>query len=373
LNPEIDPAWDDWIAQAMESRRAERFASAAEMLAAMPAAAQRRAGSRDPGRRAPRRGWLKGLLAVGMVLTLAAGIYWIGRGGLPVVAPPPAADRTQPAGRVDSPLETAAAAGRQAQPMETTGPAPLPPVLPDPADGGEHDMRIAPVPDGPEVQTGADAAGVELVAGEHEPQREEVSLEEDLDASPAPSLLQPELPGGALDMDTVHAGAPAPASEPMEPEPEVAEETADPADAERVLEDVRPDGGDPTAQHWEIVNERWVRNYYADAAITMSDRQTGLMWVYDASANGTASWGQAKEHCAQLAYAGHQDWFLPDRDQLQALHSWQACFRNVQSTWYWSSTPYHLHYAWYVNVAFDTVYGTPRNDLYWIWPCREGP
>jgi hypothetical protein len=34
------------------------------------------------------------------------------------------------------------------------------------------------------------------------------------------------------------------------------------------------------------INERWVKNIYADGPVTMSDRTTNLIWLYDASMFG---------------------------------------------------------------------------------------
>ena len=135
---------------------------------------------------------------------------------------------------------------------------------------------------------------------------------------------------------------------------------------------VCPDGGDATATAWEVVNTRWVRNYYADGAITMSDRDTNLIWVFDANANGTANWSTAKSRCSGLVYAGHDDWFLPNKNQLHAMYSQKSVFKDVQSAWYWSSTPAGS-YAYLVNMNNGNVYdygGTPNS--YWVWPCRPG-
>lgn len=133
-----------------------------------------------------------------------------------------------------------------------------------------------------------------------------------------------------------------------------------------------PLGGDPTATSWEEVNERWVRNFYADGATTMSDRDTGLMWVYDASANGTATWDYAIAHCNNLVYAGHSDWFLPDRWQLYAMYSQKAVFTGVQAAWYWSSTPYFDYGAWVVGMGSGSVINGGRSNDNWVWPCRSG-
>jgi hypothetical protein len=79
---------------------------------------------------------------------------------------------------------------------------------------------------------------------------------------------------------------------------------------------VAPDGGDPQAVEWEVVNSRWVKNIYANGHITMSDRTNRKMWPYHACATPLLSWSEAQRYCKDLNYAGHSDWRLPDKDSL---------------------------------------------------------
>ncbi len=138
-----------------------------------------------------------------------------------------------------------------------------------------------------------------------------------------------------------------------------------------------PRGGDPTALKWIVVNDRWVRNIYANGDVTMSDRKTKLMWVYDANANGREGWKDAKSKCSKLKYAGHDDWFLPEWDQLKAIHSQKEHFKDVPSSWswYWSSTPYYhptSTSAYYVEMFNGGVGNYSRSYDCWVWPCRGG-
>jgi hypothetical protein len=143
---------------------------------------------------------------------------------------------------------------------------------------------------------------------------------------------------------------------------------------------IMPTGGDPTATSWEEVNERWVKNIYADGAITMSDRTTNLIWLYDASMLGMANLNTAKNICNNLTYAGHSDWFLPDRGQVTAMYSQKAVFINVKDTgnfWdcvYWSST--HTSGtspdAFVVGMSSGGVGYGHANSSYWVWSCRPG-
>ncbi len=132
----------------------------------------------------------------------------------------------------------------------------------------------------------------------------------------------------------------------------------------------RPSWGDASAVEWLEVNTRWCRNFYANGAITMSDDTTGLMWVYDADANGTANWDNAKTHCTNLTYAGHSDWFLPNKDQLVAMYSQKGVFKDVQLSWYWSSTSSGNPYVVSMDNGNVSNYDN-RFAVYWVWPCRS--
>jgi hypothetical protein len=132
-----------------------------------------------------------------------------------------------------------------------------------------------------------------------------------------------------------------------------------------------PAGADRTAERWEVVNERWVRNFYSNGHITMNDRQTGLMWVYDAGAHGQANWHAAQARCQQLSYAGYSDWYLPNRDQLRAMYSQKSVFKNLQPSRYWSSTFHNVFFAWRVDMANGGGDINRDRNSYWVWPCRK--
>ena len=131
-----------------------------------------------------------------------------------------------------------------------------------------------------------------------------------------------------------------------------------------------PPGGDPTAISWQVVNDRWVRNQYADDAITMSDRNSGLMWVYDADENGSVAWTAANTKCLNLVYAGHGDWFLPGKSELTAIYPQKAFFKDVETDWYWSTTLERPGYRYIVHMNDNASAGGNVNYPYWVWPCR---
>ncbi|MDD5099910.1 MAG: DUF1566 domain-containing protein, partial [Syntrophales bacterium] len=78
---------------------------------------------------------------------------------------------------------------------------------------------------------------------------------------------------------------------------------------------------------------------------TVTDTTTGLMWQ-NATAPGTYTWQQALAYTEALDLAGHKDWRLPNRNELQSLVDYSRaspsidpllCWRTASSD-YWSST-----------------------------------
>ena len=131
-----------------------------------------------------------------------------------------------------------------------------------------------------------------------------------------------------------------------------------------------PEGGDPTASSWVSVNSRWIRNFYSNGAITMSDLSTNLMWVYNASANGSATWNDAISLCSNLVYAGHNDWYLPGKDQLSALCFQDSIFTQVQGDGYWAYY-YSVGNGYLVEITSCWKVWVPATSLRWVLPCRN--
>ena len=131
---------------------------------------------------------------------------------------------------------------------------------------------------------------------------------------------------------------------------------------------VCPEGGDASARTWEVVNTRWVRNYYGDGAITMSDRDTELMWVYDADASGKETWYYALD---EFAYAGYDDWTLPYPDELMSMYPQKSYFRGVRPEDYWAADPNPYQVTWVNMGSGQEGQGDPKWLLEkWVWPCR---
>lgn len=85
---------------------------------------------------------------------------------------------------------------------------------------------------------------------------------------------------------------------------------------------------------------------------TVTDNNTGLMWIKDTSSgggnNGTPlNWSDAKSFCEGLNYAGYSDWRLPDQAELESIVDKTKegpalntiYFPDMKSRrWYWTST-----------------------------------
>jgi hypothetical protein len=132
--------------------------------------------------------------------------------------------------------------------------------------------------------------------------------------------------------------------------------------------------GDPAAVSNEVINARWTKNFYANGDITMSDRDTGLMWLYDAGFAGLTNWGAAVSYCDDLSYAGYSDWQLPRMGELGKQFFEMEYFAGVQSYEYWSGTSDERldGTAWYVGMRANVVYTSDKSAVYYVWPVRGG-
>jgi hypothetical protein len=163
--------------------------------------------------------------------------------------------------------------------------------------------------------------------------------------------------------------------------------------------------GDEKLASREVITERWVKNVYANGDVTMADKETGLMWLYDASLCGKMNWADAVAYCNKLTYAGYSDWRLPDIGELKAQFSQKEFFAGVEiyaqsalnRGLCWSSTPYGYgagvvrrvemrygvgdvsggsvaveNFAWYVDIRGRNASGTNKTYRYYVWPVRGG-
>jgi hypothetical protein len=125
---------------------------------------------------------------------------------------------------------------------------------------------------------------------------------------------------------------------------------------------------------------------------TITDNQTGLIWLKDANCFGDRTWNDALSDCNGLASgscgltdgSNAGDWMLPNRRELQSLVDVSNNnpslpsghpFYNVVNAWYWSSTtlldPIH-EVAYYVHMMWGEMSGYYKSSTYWVWCVRGG-
>lgn len=111
---------------------------------------------------------------------------------------------------------------------------------------------------------------------------------------------------------------------------------------------------------------------------TVTDTGSGLMWLK--ATQGLLPWEEAIKYCEDGIWAGHDDWRLPNRNELQSLVNYSrfspsidtSVFPDTASYNYWSSTT-HATYpenAWFVNFNYGYVYGYNKQTSYFVRPVR---
>ena len=116
---------------------------------------------------------------------------------------------------------------------------------------------------------------------------------------------------------------------------------------------------------------------------TVTDTATGLMWQQSTGNDGDVlTWEDALDYSENLSLAGHDDWRLPDRNELQSLVDYDrydpaidtVAFPGTQSSGYWSSTSNALStvLAWRVNFDSGGVYGYGKPNSYYVRAVRGG-
>ncbi|MCB1052200.1 MAG: DUF1566 domain-containing protein [Acidobacteria bacterium] len=157
-----------------------------------------------------------------------------------------------------------------------------------------------------------------------------------------------------------------------------------------------------TGQDGELqAGEPWVNPRFSDLNDgTIRDEMTQLVWLKNANCNGSLTWAQAIQLCADLAdgmcgltdgsLAG--DWRMPNRFEMQSLQAlaygnpplcdrlgtghWVEgdAFSQVQLTVYWTSSNamYNPLFCWVVDFSNGGVAGFDKSASLPVWPVR-GP
>ena len=114
----------------------------------------------------------------------------------------------------------------------------------------------------------------------------------------------------------------------------------------------------------------------------VTDTTTGLQWQDDAdAASVTKTWIEAINYCENLTLGGHNDWRLPNINELKSIIDRSKSnlvivdgFTNVSSDVYWSSTTNadFSYLAWIVSFDNGNVSYNPKDDSYYVRCVRAG-
>ena len=150
-----------------------------------------------------------------------------------------------------------------------------------------------------------------------------------------------------------------------------------------------------TGQDGETMNGlSWPLARFTDNSIaspgelTLTDNLTGLIWAKDGNlAAGTKTWQEALDFIKSLNssnYLGHNDWRLPNRNELASLVNpqqqfmldWLSApqrFNNVQPDLYWSSSTYatFTDLAWLVAMNDGYISAADKTGKHYVWPVRS--
>ena len=120
---------------------------------------------------------------------------------------------------------------------------------------------------------------------------------------------------------------------------------------------------------------------------TVTDYLTDLMWTKNGNPRGSScNWNTAIDYCEAYDYADHDDWRLPNINELSSLVNYSQAnistwlnssatpFSAVQAYFCWSSSSYAYASggAWRVHMYYGYVSYGDKTYSYYVWPVRAG-
>jgi len=119
-----------------------------------------------------------------------------------------------------------------------------------------------------------------------------------------------------------------------------------------------------------------------DTTQIVTDSKTGLQWQDNEEANTvTKTWIEAINYCENLTLGSHDDWRLPNFNELDSLAdkskrnpAISPVFQNVVSYYYWSSTTVVSYGDGAWGVYFDGGFGDwlSKSYSYYVRCVRAG-
>jgi len=171
-------------------------------------------------------------------------------------------------------------------------------------------------------------------------------------------------------------------------------ETSENAGPTETLEDAgstdtqtEPTDSTETGDQDEATDDRYTDNQDG----TVTDNETGLVWLKNANCFGKQNWDTAMDSAAKLApgkcdlkdgsKAG--DWRLPTKEEWEkvvtgkdySINVLEDAFLGVQKSRYWSSSPMLANPSgnvWGVGLDGGYVLASWKNDTDDVWPVRSG-
>lgn len=150
-----------------------------------------------------------------------------------------------------------------------------------------------------------------------------------------------------------------------------------PKTGQKIVHMQADDGDLRTGRKWP--NPRFIDNGNG----TISDLLTGLMWTKNADmAQGTVDWEEAVQQAVACKEGGHQDWRLPNRNELASLIDLGKFdpalpennrFSGVQSSYYWTSTtPANGEDgAWVIHFYIGFITHDDKGGTHYVWYVRN--
>ena len=126
----------------------------------------------------------------------------------------------------------------------------------------------------------------------------------------------------------------------------------------------------------------WPNPRFRTEGDVVVDKLTGLTWAKTPYKKNT--WAGALDFVKDLSLGGHDDWRLPNRNELRSLVNYgeddpadwlnTQGFNKVRSDDYWTSSAYEdrLGNSWVVNLEYGYVVAGRKDKKYYIFPVRGG-